>query len=422
MQTMNSLKHEPLNALTKGLPCAADVAPFEVQSRGWNILNGDLTFPLMILKESALAHNLQAMADWCAVNNLLLAPHGKTTMCPQLYERQLAHGAWGITVANVAQALVCQHFGVPRIVIANQVAGAGNLRALAKMLSDASTAEMSCLVDSVAGVQHLAQGLVHFGAQRRLNVFIEIGRTGWRTGVRSQAELQDVLAEVQRHTAQLNLCGIEAFEGSGATAAEVDDFAVGFKHAAQIVLAQWSGDEAPIVSIGGTAFLDRVLVIARELQPTFRILVRSGCYVTHDHARYQLQHSQSIERVRGIAAMPEFIPALELWSYVQSRPEKKLAFLTFGKRDAPFDLDLPLPLLALSQGQNLRAARPLSGAQVIKLNDQHAYLQLNDEHQLQLGDLVCCGISHPCTAFDKWRVLPVVDDDYEVVDLYRTYF
>jgi D-serine dehydratase len=417
---MNITPDERLNALTKGFPFDAEVAPSEVKARDWNVLRGDLTLPLMVLKESALAHNLQAMAAWCAENNLLLAPHGKTTMCPQLYDRQLTHGAWGITVANIAQAQVCQHFGVPRIVIANQVSGTGNLRSLAKLLNDAE--EVTCLVDSVAGARQLAEGLATFGAQRRINVFVEIGRTGWRTGVRNEEQLRAVLAEVGRHETQLKLSGIEAFEGSGANAAEVDEFAVFFKAAAQQLLTNWTSAETPIVSIGGTAFLDRVLLLARDLQPTFRVLVRSGCYVTHDHARYRVQHREGIERLRGIAVMPDFIPALELWSYVQSQPEPNLAFLTFGKRDAPFDLDMPIPLFALSDGQALSAARSLAGAMVTKLNDQHGYLQLLDEHLLQLGDLVCCGISHPCTAFDKWRVLPVVDDDYNVVDLYRTYF
>lgn len=419
---MKFTPNERLNALTKGLPFDADVAPGEVKARGWNVLRGDLTLPLMVLKESALAHNLQAMAAWCAENNLLLAPHGKTTMCPQLYERQLAHGAWGITVANIAQAQVCHHFGVPRIVIANQVVGTGNLHSLAQLLNDTAASEVACLVDSVTGAQQLAEGLATFGAQRPINVFVEIGRTGWRTGVRNEEQLHAVLAEVRRHGAQLKLSGIEAFEGSGSNAAQVDEFAVFFKAAAQQLLTQWTGDETPIVSIGGTAFLDRVLLIAKDLHPAFRVLVRSGCYVTHDHARYQVQHREGIERLRGIAEMPDFTPALELWSYVQSQPEPNLAFLTFGKRDAPFDLDMPIPLFALAAGQSLAQARSLTGAQVTKLNDQHAYLQLTDEEELHIGDLVCCGISHPCTAFDKWRVLPVVDDDYNVLDLYQTYF
>jgi D-serine deaminase-like pyridoxal phosphate-dependent protein len=38
-----------------------------------------------------------------------------------------------------------------------------------------------------------------------------------------------------------------------------------------------------------------------------------------------------------------------------------------------------------------------------------------------VGDIVACGISHPCTAFDKWQLIPVVEDEH-VVDLIRTFF
>jgi D-serine deaminase-like pyridoxal phosphate-dependent protein len=38
-----------------------------------------------------------------------------------------------------------------------------------------------------------------------------------------------------------------------------------------------------------------------------------------------------------------------------------------------------------------------------------------------VGDWVDCGPSHPCTVFDKWQLLPVVDGD-TVVDLVRTWF
>jgi len=35
---------------------------------------------------------------------------------------------------------------------------------------------------------------------------------------------------------------------------------------------------------------------------------------------------------------------------------------------------------------------------------------------------VCLGISHPCTAFDKWQLIPVVDEEYRIVDVVRTFF
>lgn len=35
---------------------------------------------------------------------------------------------------------------------------------------------------------------------------------------------------------------------------------------------------------------------------------------------------------------------------------------------------------------------------------------------------MCLGISHHCMTFDKWRLIPLVTNDYEVLDAIRTYF
>jgi D-serine dehydratase len=150
--------------------------------------------------------------------------------------------------------------------------------------------------------------------------------------------------------------------------------------------------------------------------------VRSGCYATHDHIHYQQKQAASLVRAGDAMRVPEFIPALQLWSYVQSVPEEGLALLTFGKRDAPHDMQLPVPLWVIGEGKPLDEARRLPDSRIFKLNDQHAHLRLGQDEKVQVGDLVCCGISHPCTAFDKWQVIPVVNDQYEVVDLYRTFF
>ena len=50
--------------------------------QGWNVLRGDTFFPVALLKESALVHNLAWMHDFCARHGLTLVPHGKTTMSP----------------------------------------------------------------------------------------------------------------------------------------------------------------------------------------------------------------------------------------------------------------------------------------------------------------------------------------------------
>lgn len=414
---------------TKGLPFGPAVAPSHIESRGWNVVRGDLPFPLLVLKESALAANLRAMAEWCRENNLLFAPHGKTTMCPQIFARQLAHGAWGITIATVSQAMICAHHGVERIFIANQVVGSSNLRALASLLNEQPRLDVYCLVDSVDGTAQLARGMREHGAQRAIKVLLECGRRGWRTGVRSREQARAVYEEIARHQSELNLCGIEAFEGlasaPGGADEEAQQVAEFFEVLWDISRSLWNerpADTLPYLSVGGSAYLDQVYELARRAAGRFQVVLRSGCYVTHDHGAYQEKHAAASSRAAGRFSLPAFSPALELWSYVQSVPQSDLAFLTFGKRDCAYDIGLPIPLSVLGAGEQLSSARPLSGARITNLNDQHAYLSFDDAVRLRVGDVVCCGISHPCTAFDKWRVIPVVDDAYNVIDLYRTYF
>lgn len=333
-----------------------------------------------------------------------------------------------MTVASVSQAMVCLDVGVKRIVIANQIVGASNLRSLAAAMNAHPDVEFYCLIDSVAGVKHLAEGLQRFGGERPINVLLELGRDGWRTGIRSLAIGKEVLAEAAKHSL-LNVCGVEAFEGlaSAATRDEearlVDEFLNELGALAEAFRSNWTGNELPLFSVGGSAFLDRVQRIAKPLTENFRVVIRSGCYVTHDHGMYDRKHAAALARsARSESSVPEFKPAMELWSYVQSIPEARRAYLTFGKRDCAYCADMPIPLFALSEGESLSAARPMTQAKVIALNDQHAYLDLSGEERLQVGDLVCCGISHPCLAFDKWRAIPLVSDDYEVIDLYQTYF
>ena len=173
------------------------------------------------------------------------------------------------------------------------------------------------------------------------------------------------------------------------------------------------GDEF-IVTAGGSVYFD---VVARELTAGgtagMTVVLRSGAYVTHDHGHYD---TVSPAR-RNAADAPVLRPALELWAQVLSRPEPGLALLGAGRRDAGFDMGLPVPLRVMHEG----VARRISG-EVSRLNDQHAYLRLDDGTALVPGDLVCLGISHPCTTLDKWRVIPVVNDDGRVIDTVHAFF
>jgi D-serine deaminase-like pyridoxal phosphate-dependent protein len=394
------------------------------------------TYPLLILRETALAGNLEAMAAYCARAGVALAPHGKTAMSPELAARQLAHGAWGITVATIGQLRTYRVFGFPRLLLANELVDEAGITWLAAELAADPGFEAYCYVDSPEGVAILDQVLTRRPAGRRLPVLVEIGHAGGRTGCRTDAQALAV-ARAAAATGTLRLAGVAGYEGSigaGSQAQmleEVTSFCrrlralagqlrAGQLRAGQLRTGQHAdGGEEFIVTAGGSAFFD---VVTRELTAGgttgvdgITAILRSGAYLAHDHGYYGTVSPAS----RGSADAPVLRPALELWAQVLSRPEADLALLGAGRRDVGFDKGLPVPLRAVRRGGN---GADLSESQLTELNDQHAYLRLNPGTELAPGDLVCLGISHPCTTFDKWRMIPVVDDDDRVTDMVHAFF
>jgi len=384
-----------------------------------NVLKGDVSLPLLVLKDSALESNLASMATWAEEYGLLLAPHGKTTMCPAIFRRQLSHGAWGLTLASISQLNAGLQAGFKRIIIANQIVGRANLRALVSIINQHSSCDFYCFVDSIEGVSQLASAFVEFRSTRPINVFVEWGYEGGRAGVRSIEDGREVMDTVLAHPRGLRMCGFAGFEGLADSPADVDQFLHGLG-----MLSSQLGDsiERPIISFGGSAYLDRICEFALTLKKQADVVVRSGCYATHDHGQYLRKGREAADRSGSRLKLPSFTPALELWSSVQSIPERNLALLNFGKRDASYDLDLPIALAVVREGQSPAAVIPLTDSRVFKLNDQHAYLSVKGDDHVRIGDLVLCGISHPCTAFDKWRGIALVDDEYNVKDVYTTLF
>ena len=429
---LDAVLDAPLDGTVKGIP--GDVEPFplrDVAARGWNVLAGDLPLPLLVLKRSALEHNLDLMARYCATNDVLIAPHGKTTMAPQLFAAQLEHGAWGITVASVQQTQVCRTFGVTRIVIANEVYGAQELGYLASELRRDPDLELYLWVDSVEGVAALADAAREHRLERPWQVLLEVGSRGGRTGVRDEEAVRAVTDAVARSDGRVELVGVSCYEGlldarriADGSAAAVRGDIDGFLDQVVTTAARLrDAGHLPadhLLSGGGSTSFGAVVREFRAAPPPVRVLLRSCCYVTHDHGMYAAlspldEHAATTEPV----SFGSLQPALELWTHVNSAPEPGLALLTGGRRDVPYDAGLPVPLALVAAGT--RERQPLDGASVFGVNDQHAYLR-HEEHALRVGDRVVLGISHPCTAFDKWRVILVVDDEHTVVDAIRTYF
>jgi D-serine dehydratase len=412
-------KSYPLTAA----PCRASA----LASQGWNLLADDLAYPLATISRSALTHNLAWMQDYARRKGVDLAPHGKTTMSPELFERQLAAGAWGLSFATVYQVAVGVEAGARRIIIANQVLCDADLDGLTLLLDGHADLRVWFLVDSLAQLALIEDWAARRAAKRPLDVLLEMGIAGQRTGCRTLEQAME-LARALAASPAVRFGGIECYEGGVATCDSEHDareVTALVRRVTEVVRAcdtqnLLAGEEI-LVSAGGSAVFDLVLPLLR-LQGTSRPLrgvLRSGCYVTHDHGTYT-RFLKQVEKREGLDS--SLRAAITVWSMVQSVPEPGLALLSCGRRDISYDLELPLPVQYAPRGARRFEPTPADW-KISALNDQHAYLRFDPQGRVpQVGDRVGLGISHPCTTFDKWRWLALVEDDGAISGAVSTRF
>jgi D-serine deaminase-like pyridoxal phosphate-dependent protein len=423
-QGLAELADERVDHRFKGLPPDAEgLTVGELAAERRNLFDGGFTTPVLALSAEAVEHNLAALETYSTRHGLAFAPHGKTCMAPQLFARQLEHGAWGITAAVPHQARVYRTYGIQRIFLANELVDAAALRWLAGELAADPDFRFVCYVDSLPGIALMDSALRAAGATRPVDVVIELGAgEGARTGVRTEAEcleLADAIAGVDT----LRLVGIAGYEG------EVPDadgervrawlrrlvaLAVEFDKA-----GRFADLDRIIVSAGGSAWFDIVAEAFATLpdlsRPALK-MIRSGAYLSHDDGHYRAR--TPFNRVPREGSL---LPAFRLWTQVVSRPEPGLALLNAGKRDIAYDLGLPLVQAVRQADGRVRGAGGLS---LTRLADQHAFLAgpVGGSVMPQVGDWVALGMSHPCTIFEKWPMIPLVAGDGTVLDYIRTFF
>jgi D-serine dehydratase len=394
-----------------------------------NLYRGDLPAPVAVLREEALAANEEWMRLFLASTGALLCPHGKTTMAPQLFARQIEHGAWGITVATRHQLGIARRAGVKKIILANEPVAASDMQWIAAELDRTPDLELYTYVDSVRLVESWS-ALRRQRPGRPISLLLEVGFMDGRTGTRKLSDAITV-AEAVHAAPDLRFAGIAGFEGIIRGDAQVStldrvrlflNFMVetarecerrGLFEAGQVIL-----------SAGGSAYYDLVADIFGQagLRAPSAVILRSGCYLTHDHQMYQNFVDDLISRSPASANFPiRPRPALEVWTMVQSRPQPDLMICAMGKRDIGSDADLPKPI-AWCRPNRDREARALSDCAVAGLNDQHAIVQIPQDSQLEVGDLVGFGVSHPCTTFDRWPLLYMIGQDGTVLGGISTFF
>lgn len=412
------IPEEQVDWRTKGLWLpGARLPAAEFVAAGYDIFTGPFSWPLLVLDRDAVAHNVTTMADYTARHGLAFVPHGKTTMAPRLFEQQLDAGAWGITLAAASQVLTARGFGVPRIFLANELLDPLALRWVIAERERDPDFELLFYLDSADGLGAISAALAEVTGDRPLEVVIELGHAHGRTGVRTVAEVVE-LARAAAAVPRLAVAGVSGYEGGLPTVAEARGFLGTLREAAEALVAFDLVRPGPVVvSAGGSAYFDAVTdVLAGDwlAKRETLVLLRSGSYITHDDGFYR-----EMTPFNRIGAEGSLIPALTVWAQVTSTPEPGLALVAMGKRDAPYDEGLPVPKTLRRADGGVESAAEFT---VLRFNDQHAYLDTSGGPAPRPGDLIAFGISHPCTAFDKWRVVPMLDADHRVVDLIHTYF
>lgn len=419
---VRAIRDERIDWRYKGLPVAAEGRTVrEVAELGLNVFDDGFLGPVLTLDEAALEHNVTTMAKWCAGRGVELAPHAKTTMAPQLWARQLEAGAWGLTAANVAQLRVYRAFGVSRVIFANELVDPAGLRWVDEQRRADPGFEFSSFVDSVDVVDRMAASVREVDA-RPVDVLVELGRTAGRAGARTVEEAMAVARAVHA-SPQLRLVGVGGYEGvlvndpSPHSLSVINDFLVRMRELTVAIHAAGLFETGEILlTAGGSCFFDQVADVFTGPWPDMSVTVvlRSGCYVTHDDGFYRWMSPFS----RGEAGNGSLVAALKLWARVTSLPEPGLALLTAGKRDLSFDAWPPEPQLVRDATGTVR---PLRDGAIKQVNDQHAFVTLPHGHGVAVGDWIGLGLAYPCTAFDKWQLIPVLRGE-TVVDFVRTYF
>jgi len=419
LDALTRLAEERVDHRFKGLPPDAEgLTVGELAAQRRNLFTDGFTTPVLALSAERLEHNLRLMETYAARHGLAFAPHGKTSMAPQLFHRQIKHGAWGITLAVPHQVRVARAYGIQRVFLANELVDTAALRWVAGRLDADPGFRFLCYVDSVRGVELMDEALS--GASRPVDVVVELAAgEGARTGVRTEAECAAV-ADAVAGARTLRLAGVAGYEGEVPRAdpervrswlRRLVALAVDFDRA-----GRFAGLDEIVVSAGGSAWFDAVADVFAgipELSSPVLKLLRSGAYVSHDDGHYR--ELTPFNRVPEEGALE---PAFRLWTQVVSRPSPEQAFTNAGKRDAAYDLDLPFAQVVRRDG----GERPADGISVTGLSDQHAWLRTDGEAGLEVGDWVGLGLSHPCTSFDKWVLIPVAEADGTVVDYIRTFF
>lgn len=401
--------------------------------RPWNILQENVSLPAATLSESAINHNQLWMEKFAENFKFLLAPHGKTTMLPSLFHLQIVSPySYGITLATVAQVTSAFKNGIKRVLMANQLVGQCNMDIVSSIIKDDPAFEFICLVDSKANVAQL--GKFFAARNQNIKVLLEYGINGGRTGIRDEKQETVVLTELQNWRHCISVVGVEFFEGILNDAVKIRHFINWSLSRVQKLAAEnVFVNEEIIITGAGTSWFDIVaedfLKFEESCPLKLKKIIRSGCYLIYDNGLYATMEKRVLNMNLGDESEKFEIlsqslrPTLKIWAYVHSVPENNLAIIGMGRRDAGNDSGFPVVRLHFRPGQVAPTYfNTDTSMEIFKMMDQHSFMRIKDDDDVQVGDILAFDIYHPCTTMDKWRNVLLIDDTYNVLKVFQSEF
>lgn len=386
-----------------------------------NIMNEDVCLPAAVIKKAALENNIQWMQRYADTRGVSLAPHGKTTMTPWIFQQQQQAGAWAVGVGSAWQASIAMVSGVKRVLMVNQLVGKANMEVVSQLKAHYQDVDYLCCVDSAANAKTLSD---FFSAKNQtLDILLELGVPGGRCGCRTTQQAL-ALAETITTLSGLRLRGLELYEGvlHGENPQPKVEALLRDAAALACQLEQYVDGEF-ILTGAGSVWYDVVCNVWLEAKKpaNCRVVIRPGCYITHDAGIYQEAQDELMARDKVACDLGgDLVSALELVAMVQSVPESDRAIVNFGKRDSAFDAGLPQPVAHYRAGKAVEFVP--DAIETTGIMDQHAMLKLKPGADVQVGDILVFSTSHPCLTFDKWKALFLIDDEYNVLETLETAF
>ena len=170
--------------------------------------------PALVIDLDAMERNLARMQDFANAHQVRLRPHAKMHKCAVLALRQRQAGAVGVCVQKVSEAQVLAQLGVDNIYVSNQIISLQKCELLAHISRalHANNGIISVAVDSILGIERIAQAMRHAGGDATIHAFVEIDVGQQRCGVAAGEAAVPLVRAIAAHS-NVHFAGLQAYNG-----------------------------------------------------------------------------------------------------------------------------------------------------------------------------------------------------------------